>query len=770
LTGLGTQFAGFGQIGIAAGETWTLPGSFTGGPAETTVNVAAGDTVTTTGGTIRGGGGIYGFSGGPGGAGSAAIALAANDSLTNYDMLVGGVGGAAASIAGNGGLGLSVSVGDNVINHGTILGGIGNNPNVSGEGGTGGSAVTLVGGTLTNEGVVTGGAGGRDTASGLSGNAGFSAAGGMGIGLAAGATVINDGTVTGGFLGGGATINGGTLLNNLYIAGGYRGNGAQLSNGASLTNSATITGGFAYGNALVAGAVPGPVGNGVALTSGSALTNLGTITAGLGGAGAALNDSTMINDLVLTGGQYGDGASLTAGATLTNNGRITGGGASAVTPSAHGGSGAGVALAVGSTLTNDGTIAGGEIADGVYLTTSASLTNLGLIQSGQSFNDGKGAFPAAGVFLTAGALVSNVGTILGGSSAAGAYVGGGILINTGTIDAGTYTAGVTLNGGTLVNAGTIAGRASFIVTEPPSTGPTGNTYPGGTYTVPAFAAVQFGSLAGDLVIGSGAVFEQDIAGFVAGDTIDLQNVLFGSTPTLTASTDALTISGDGNSVTLDLAGAAADQFKLTIDAAGTGTDLVIPCFRAGTRIASEGGETAVEDLKIGDLVALYHGGVAPIVWIGRRRVDATRHPNPSAIWPVRIRAGAFGEHLPKRDLFLSPDHAVYVDEMLIPVKSLINGTSIARLMCDDVTYYHVELARHDVLLAEGLSCESFLDTGGKRQFEASGVAIALYPDFSTFRWEAEGCAPLIVTGRKFDEVRRRLNAIATIVDRRTLAA
>jgi hypothetical protein len=33
-----------------------------------------------------------------------------------------------------------------------------------------------------------------------------------------------------------------------------------------------------------------------------------------------------------------------------------------------------------------------------------------------------------------------------------------------------------------------------------------------------------------------------------------------------------------------------------------------------------------------------------------------------------------------------------------------------------VTYYHVELAAHDVILAEGLLCESYLDTGNRAAF------------------------------------------------------
>ena len=81
-----------------------------------------------------------------------------------------------------------------------------------------------------------------------------------------------------------------------------------------------------------------------------------------------------------------------------------------------------------------------------------------------------------------------------------------------------------------------------------------------------------------------------------------------------------------------------------------------------------------------------------------------------------IRAGAFGVNAPERDLYLSPGHAVCVDamgEVFVPVGQLINGDSIAPEEVDDVVYWHVELESHDVLLAEGLACESYMDAGNR---------------------------------------------------------
>ncbi len=50
---------------------------------------------------------------------------------------------------------------------------------------------------------------------------------------------------------------------------------------------------------------------------------------------------------------------------------------------------------------------------------------------------------------------------------------------------------------------------------------------------------------------------------------------------------------------------------------------------------------------------------------------------------------------------------MFYDGTVIPIKCLINGTSILQMACDAVTCWHVELQQHDVLLAEGLACESY---------------------------------------------------------------
>ena len=198
------------------------------------------------------------------------------------------------------------------------------------------------------------------------------------------------------------------------------------------------------------------------------------------------------------------------------------------------------------------------------------------------------------------------------------------------------------------------------------------------------------------------------------------------------------------------------------DTNGVTDVFVVPCYATGTRILTERGEVEVERLAVGDLVMTASGAHRPIRWIGHRILDCSRHPRPETVWPVRVLAGAFGEGLPRRDLWLSPDHAVRVavlDEVLIPIKHLVNDATIAQVETESVTYWHVELDSHDILLAEGLPAESFLDTGVRACFENAGAFITLHPDFTPLTLD-DFCLPLVQEGVIVDAVRSRLLARA----------
>jgi hypothetical protein len=177
----------------------------------------------------------------------------------------------------------------------------------------------------------------------------------------------------------------------------------------------------------------------------------------------------------------------------------------------------------------------------------------------------------------------------------------------------------------------------------------------------------------------------------------------------------------------------------------------VVCFAAGTHILTEGGECPVEQLRLGDMVRVLteHGtDHAPVKWIGRRRIDLQAHPKPETACPVRIVRGAFDIDVPYADLLVSPDHAIFVDGKLICARQLINGSSIRLEQdCTSVEYFHVELETHAVLFANGLTAESYLDTGNRGFFRNGGALLELHPDLSSsVHWptrEANSCAPFV---------------------------
>jgi hypothetical protein len=177
------------------------------------------------------------------------------------------------------------------------------------------------------------------------------------------------------------------------------------------------------------------------------------------------------------------------------------------------------------------------------------------------------------------------------------------------------------------------------------------------------------------------------------------------------SVSALAVTGvtlpTGTTVT-DAVGNAANLSGVDVSLAGLAVS--VACFAEGTRIATPAGAIAVEDLRPGGHVLTAEGGAAPVRWVGVQTV-ATRFGDPLQVLPIRIRAGALAPDTPSHDLLLSPGHAVLIEQLLVQAGALVNAGSIARCadMSETFRYYHVELATHSVILAEGAPVESYLD-------------------------------------------------------------
>jgi Hint domain len=142
------------------------------------------------------------------------------------------------------------------------------------------------------------------------------------------------------------------------------------------------------------------------------------------------------------------------------------------------------------------------------------------------------------------------------------------------------------------------------------------------------------------------------------------------------------------------------------------------CFLTGTRIRTSRGEVPVEELTIGALVDTLNGPM-PVKWIGRQTFRKATSSWHASVAPIRIARFALDDQYPIRDLYLSPQHCVLIDGVLVAVEHLVNGRSIAPAKMDDsevIDYFHVELETHEVIFAEGAPAETLQLTGDREHF------------------------------------------------------
>ncbi|KGD99373.1 Hint domain-containing protein [Rhizobium sp. YS-1r] len=189
---------------------------------------------------------------------------------------------------------------------------------------------------------------------------------------------------------------------------------------------------------------------------------------------------------------------------------------------------------------------------------------------------------------------------------------------------------------------------------------------------------------------------------------------------------------------------------------GADTLTFTSCFLRGTYIRTPEGEVPVEELRVGDLVVTYNGeGVSEIKWVGRRMLDPKALDKPRDTMPIRIKAGAIAENVPERDLLVSPDHCMFFEDSLIPAKFLVNGTTITQdTMLTPFEYFHIELERHNIILAEGALTETYLDLGGRVAFLEPGV-LRFGALTATRSWN-DWCYPPVYAGGVLEKVRHSL--------------
>jgi Hint domain len=681
--------------------------SATGGAGGVGVDLAsAGDTLFNAN-DITGGAGGYGIDGGAGGSGaqlsgstssSTDGGTSANGLLQNTGKIIGGAGGGASSgTGGNGGIGVELSGSAFLSKNATGATIYGGNAGAGPNNGTGGTGLQISNANLSNYGRIHGG--------NMSGSQyGVAGAGGVGADVTAG-KIYNYGNIYGG---------GNPMGTESYSGAG--GVAVELHAGAYLLNDDSLWGGYG-------GPVGGDGGAGAVVYADAALVNAGGIQGG--GGGVALSDGV--------GGAGGDGVKLYGTLHNTATGTIDGTEGGAGGGGYPSGAGVGVYLyTAAASLTNNGTVTGGvgfrSVGGAGVVLANGTLVNTGTIKGG--YIDSAYLSGGAGVVIDANASVTNSGSISGGGffeSGYGSRAAGGV--------------GVILYG-KLTTSGTIAGGSGF----------TGYSY-----------AVQFSSKpnpSGTLAVESGAKFTGAIGDFAIGDTVDITNMIPSQVAAdFNPSTYTLTTPSDG---TLQFSGTFfgdgsfdGEQFMFSPDASGNGTDITLACYRRGTRILTDGGEIPIENLKIGDWVVTSSGGMMPIRWIGWRSYSKSFAAGNNDVLPVLIRRAALGNGLPRRDLWVSPEHAMFIDGMLIPARDLINGKSIVRdESAGEVTYFHVEFDSHAVIYAEGAPSESFVDDESREMFDNAAEYATLYPN--AVRKPARFFVPRVEEGWELEQVRKQL--------------
>ena len=208
-------------------------------------------------------------------------------------------------------------------------------------------------------------------------------------------------------------------------------------------------------------------------------------------------------------------------------------------------------------------------------------------------------------------------------------------------------------------------------------------------------------------------FDMSINGLQTEDQLDLSDLTNPDGSSVRSFDVAVSNDGNGNALlsfpgggTIVLAGVSPAQ----VATSGMLSMMGVPCFASGTRILTPAGEQRVEDIMPGDLVILADGGEAPVIWRGRRTLTAADLGDLPHYRPIRLKAGFFGL---SRDLVVSPQHGLRIDgadgPALIRARHLATlgrGAHVARGI-RSVTYHHLLLPRHSLIVAHGAAVESF---------------------------------------------------------------
>ncbi|WP_425098253.1 Hint domain-containing protein [Tropicibacter sp. S64] len=142
------------------------------------------------------------------------------------------------------------------------------------------------------------------------------------------------------------------------------------------------------------------------------------------------------------------------------------------------------------------------------------------------------------------------------------------------------------------------------------------------------------------------------------------------------------------------------------------------CLQKGTLIATDQGQRRIESLRPGDRIVTHDNGLQPLL-----RLTLSRYrypPGTHRMKPIRMKPGALGPGYPARELLISPQHRVALPpqapERILAAHRLLEMPGVSeRPTCRRNTYFHLLLARHELIRANGLWVESMLVTPYSRR-------------------------------------------------------
>ncbi len=410
-----------------------------------------------------------------------------------------------------------------------------------------------------------------------------------------------------------------------------------------------------------------------------------------------------------------------------------------------------------------------NIPPGNVLTSDGGSLSIVSILAGSTYVIPPGVTGAVTIVAAAGTLSPNV-----------LYVGGTATIASGA----SLLAGMTINvdgGNATLTSGFVASGLSGTTVNLDN----GGTFSNGVSLISALSGttVDFGTGGGTFVAnGGGAIINLSgttINGFDAStDTLSFTGLPEDSVANYTITTSggsqtitALDASG-GTIATATVAGTSFTDGTYSSSGAGpltvadTGTTLTIVagpsvCFLPGTLIQTVSGEVAVENIRVGDQVVVHGSDSAgEVVWVGSKHVRArTDIPLDMAGYPVRVLQNAIADSVPHKDLLITPEHCLFLEGKLVPVRMLVNGRNVFYdTSITSYHFYHVETAQHSIIYADGMPTETYLDTGNRRSFQQPAGTARLPGRVKS--WAEDAAAPLAVEQAFVEPLFRMIEARA----------